>query len=85
MVGNNIATTEQRHPSHKRGPGWGASVAADKGILLLMLYDKAISCMEEAIELIAAKDFVGKGERLIRAQEIVMQLCDALDNGVRLS
>ena len=79
MVGNNIATTERTSPNHKRGPGWGASVTADKGILLLMLYDKAISCMEEAIELIAAKDFVGKGERLIRAQEIVMQLCDALD------
>ena len=79
MVGNNIATTERRSPSHRRGPGWGASVTADKGILLLMLYDKAISCMEEAIDLIAAKDYVGKSERLIRAQEIVMQLCGALD------
>mgnify|MGYP001357230618 CR=1 FL=1 len=79
MVGNNIAISERRHPSHNRGPGWGATVMADKGILLLMLYDKAISCMEEAIELIKAKDYVGKGERIIRAQEIVTQLCDVLD------
>ena len=79
MVGNNIAISERRHPSHNSGPGWGATVAADKGILLLMLYDKAISCMEEAIELIKAEDYVAKGERIIRAQEIVTQLCDVLD------
>ena len=52
---------------------------ADKGTLLLMLYDKAIRCMEEAVELIEAGDMVGKGERLIRAQDIVMLLADALD------
>ncbi len=61
--------------------GWGASLMADKGTLLLMLYDKAIRCMAEAIDLIEAGDMLGKGERLIRAQDIVLLLTDALDKG----
>ena len=51
----------------------------DRGTLLLMLYDKAIRCMGEAVDLIEAGDMVGKGERLIRAQDIVLLLADALD------
>ena len=51
----------------------------DKGRLLLMLYEKAMRCMDEAIELIEAGDMIGKGERLIRAQDIVLELSDALD------
>ena len=32
---------------------WEPAVQADKGLLLLMLYDKAINCMDEALELMA--------------------------------
>jgi len=80
MVGNNanpVIDLSQDTPS--RAPGWGASLMADKGSLLLMLYDKAIRCMEEAIELIEVGDMIGKGERLIKAQDIVLQLADSLD------
>lgn len=60
-------------------PLWGEAVFADKGLFLLMLYDKAIKSMNEALELMANGDMVAKGERLIRAQDIVLQLSDALD------
>ena len=60
-------------------PLWGEAVFADKGLFLLLLYDKAIKSMTEALELIAKGDMVEKGERLIRAQDIVLQLSDALD------
>ena len=60
-------------------PLWGEAVYADKGLFLLLLYDKAIKSMTEALELIAKGDMVEKGERLIRAQDIVLQLSDALD------
>ena len=59
-------------------PLW-AAVYADKGLFLLLLYDKAIKSMDEALELMAKGDMVAKGERLIRAQDIVLQLSDALD------
>ncbi len=62
-----------------KDPLWGEAVYADKGLFLLLLYDKAIKSMTEALELIADGDMVGKGERLIRAQDIVLQLSDALD------
>lgn len=61
------------------GAPWAAAVLADKGLFLLLLYDKAISCMDEAVELMESGDMVGKGERLVRAQDIVLQLADALD------
>jgi len=51
----------------------------DKGHLLVMLYEKAMQCMEEAIELIQEGDMIGKGQRLIHAQHIVSQLTDALE------
>ena len=57
----------------------GPAILADKGFFLLLLYDKAISCMNEALELIEAGDMIGKGEQLIRAQDIVLELSDALD------
>ena len=47
--------------------------------LLLMLYDKAIRCMDEAVRLIEVGDVIGKNEQLIRAQDIVLQLSDALE------
>jgi flagellar secretion chaperone FliS len=58
---------------------WAPAVLSDKGLFLLLLYDKAISCMEEALLLIEQGDMVGKGDRLMHAQEIVLQLSDALD------
>lgn len=50
-------------------------------LFLLLLYDKAIACMEEAIQLMDAGDLVAKSDRLIRAQDIVLELSDALDKG----
>ena len=58
---------------------WAPVVLADKGLFLLLLYDKAISCMDKALSLIEQGDMVGKGDLLIHAQEIVLQLSDALD------
>ena len=58
---------------------WAPAVLSDKGLFLLLLYDKAISCMDAALSLIEQGDMVGKGDRLIHAQEIVLQLSDALD------
>ena len=58
---------------------WAPAVLADKGLFLLLLYDKAISCMDEALQLMEEGDMVGKGERLVRAQDIVLELSDALD------
>ena len=66
-------------PAGGEGPLWGEAVYADKGLFLLLLYDKAIKSMTEALELMDAGDMVAKGERLIRAQDIVLQLSDALD------
>ena len=58
---------------------WGAAVFSDKGLFLLLLYDKAIGCMQEALELLDAGDMVAKSDQLIRAQDIVTELSDALD------
>ena len=61
---------------------WAPAVLSDKGLFLLLLYDKAISCMDKALSLIEQGDMVGKGDRLIHAQEIVLQLSDALDKSM---
>ena len=58
---------------------WGAAVLSDKGLFLLLLYDKAIACMEEAIEQLDAGNPIAKSDCLIRAQDIVLELSDALD------
>ena len=80
MVGtNSIAWMNSPEKFPARTPGWAASLMADKGNLLLMLYDKALRCMEEAVDLIDTGDMILKGERLIKAQDIVLQLSDALD------
>ncbi len=79
MVGSNLYPgIDPSHDVRNRTPGWAASLMADKGNLLLMLYEKAIRSMEEAIVLIEAGDMIGKGKRLIQAQDIVLQLADAL-------
>ncbi len=70
MVYQEIAMA-QLNPS-----GW---TLEDKSRLMLKLYQKAMLCMDEAIELIECDEMVAKGERLIRAQDIVWQLSDALD------
>jgi flagellar protein FliS len=58
---------------------WAPAVLSDKGLFLLMLYDKAISCMDESLVRMEEGDMIGKGDCLIHAQEIVLQLSDALD------
>ncbi|MEE3042636.1 MAG: flagellar export chaperone FliS [Candidatus Latescibacterota bacterium] len=58
---------------------WAPAVLSDKGLFLLLLYEKAISCMDESLVMMEEGDMVGKGDCLIRAQEIVLQLSDALD------
>jgi flagellar biosynthetic protein FliS len=50
-----------------------------KGQLLLRLYERAIFSMDDAIELIESGEMEAKGDRLIHAQDIVLQLLDALD------
>lgn len=80
MVGENVNPVIDLYgETPVQTPGWGASLMADKGNLLLMLYDKAIRCMEEAIVLIVAGDMIGKGAKIIQAQDIVLQLADSLD------
>ena len=58
---------------------WAPAVLSDKGLFLLLLYEKAISCMDESLVLMDEGDMVGKGDCLIHAHEIVLQLSDALD------
>lgn len=58
---------------------WAPDAIGDKRLLLLMLYRKAIECIDEALELIEAGDMVEKGEKLIQAQDIVLELTDSLD------
>lgn len=58
---------------------WAPAVLSDKGLFLLLLYDKAITCMDQAVERMEAGDMIAKGDLLIHAQEIVLQLSDALD------
>ncbi len=56
---------------------WGIE---DKARLLLKLYEKAMCCMDKAVVYIEAGEMVKKGEELIRAQDIVLELSDALDH-----
>ena len=52
----------------------------DRTRLLLQLYEKAMRCMDQAVVHIEAGAMVKKSEELIRAQDIVLQLSDALDH-----
>ena len=70
MVNQQTATTQVSRS------GW---TLKDKSDLLLKLYQKAMLCMDDALDLIERGEMVEKGKRLIQAQEIVMQLSDALD------
>ena len=71
MVNQHAATTQVPRS------GW---TLEDKSELLLQLYQKAMHCMDEALELIERGEMVEKGRRLIRAQDIVLLLADALDH-----
>lgn len=53
--------------------------SASRGKLILLLYQGAIKSLKKAAELIDKKDYGGKGECLIKAQDIVMELNLALD------
>ena len=52
---------------------------ASPGKLVLLLYQGAIRAMKQSIDLTAKKDYEGKGNALIKAQDIVMELNMALD------
>ena len=54
---------------------------ASPGKLILLLYQGAIGNLKKALDLLDKKDFGGKGECLIKAQDIVMELNMALDMG----
>ena len=52
---------------------------SNKGQLIVMLYQGAIRFMKKAIILLEQKDMEGKGNNLIKAQDIVLELLYALD------
>ncbi|HOK88066.1 MAG TPA: flagellar export chaperone FliS [Fervidobacterium sp.] len=54
-------------------------MTASPAKLIEMLLDKAISIIEEAKALIDEKNFKGANEKIIRAQDIVMELNLSLD------
>ena len=52
---------------------------SEGGKLILMLYEGAISRLEQAKEALRAGDMLGKGEHILRAQDILMELLMGLD------
>ena len=52
---------------------------ANKGKLIVMLYQGAIRFMSRALLLLEKKDMEGKGNALIRAQDIILELLYSLD------
>ncbi len=52
---------------------------ANRGKLVVMLYQGAIRFMKKAMLLLEQKDLEGKGNALIRAQDIILELTYALD------
>ena len=55
---------------------------ANKGKLIVMLYHGAIRFMNRALLLLEKKDMEGKGNALIRAQDIILELLYSLDQGL---
>jgi flagellar secretion chaperone FliS len=53
--------------------------SASPGKLIVLLYQGAIRAMKQGIDLTKKKDYEGKGNALIKAQDIVMELNMALD------
>jgi|GEM_PF-1272769 len=58
---------------------WGIE---EKTQLLLLLYQKALRCIDQAVVDIEAGEMVKKSDELIRAQDIVLQLSDALEHRI---
>jgi flagellar protein FliS len=52
---------------------------ANKGKLIVMLYQGAIKFMKKALIGLEKKDMEGKGNALIKAQDIILELLYALD------
>ena len=52
---------------------------ANKGKLIILLYQGAIRFMKKALIQLEQKDMEGKGKSLIRAQDIILELLYALD------
>ena len=52
---------------------------ANRGKLIVMLYQGAIRKMKKALMMIEKKDLEGKGNCLIQAQDIILELLYALD------
>ena len=55
---------------------------ANKGKLIVMLYQGAIRHMKKAIMQLEEKEIEAKGKSLIKAQDIVLELLYALDPGM---
>lgn len=55
---------------------------ANKGKLIVMLYQGAIRFMNQALLLLEKKDMEGKGNALIRAQDVILELLYSLDPGL---
>mgnify|MGYP001246095455 CR=1 FL=1 len=55
---------------------------ANKGKLIVMLYQGAIRFMNRALLLLEKKDMEGKGNSLIRAQDIILELLYSLDQSL---
>ncbi|MDD5433836.1 MAG: flagellar export chaperone FliS [Nitrospira sp.] len=52
---------------------------ADKGRLILMMYDGAIIFLQQARELYKEKDYIGKTQKISRTQDIIFELIAALN------
>ncbi|MEE2657340.1 MAG: flagellar export chaperone FliS [Candidatus Latescibacterota bacterium] len=55
---------------------------ANKGKLIVMLYQGAVRFMKKALLQMENKDMEGKGNSLIRAQDIILELLYALDENL---
>ena len=55
---------------------------ANSGKLIVLLYQGAIRFMKRALMLLEKKDLEGKGNALIRAQDIILELLYSLDQGL---
>lgn len=70
--------------NHPNGYGQYKQVqvnTASPGKLILLLYQGAIKSLKKALDLIDRQDFGGKGDAIIKAQDILMELNMALDHG----
>ncbi|MDZ7373415.1 MAG: flagellar export chaperone FliS [candidate division KSB1 bacterium] len=54
-------------------------VTSDQSRLVVMLYEAAIRHLEMAKDCLRKGDWIGKGEHILRAQDILMELLGALD------